>query len=213
MDDDDDAFAEHQDLFANKSGAPGLLAKISFDFAGPDFQPSSEDDEVEPAVEPAIEPAIEPEQRDTDDGHEENAEHNSRATSSPLLVEDTVEKEHVVQVVDVDDDSPPPQELASRTRIQIALQDMPVERRNEYAAVYSEVIESIVGGVVDQVERRYMAEFTDGRQKTVRLILSHFPSIRSQLLQLPPIYAIGLSISTIQQLPGKRMMYTNASAI
>jgi chromodomain-helicase-DNA-binding protein 4 len=53
-------------------------------------------------------------------------------------------------------------------RFEVAIPEMPIEKRNEYSAVHSDIVEFIFGELPpDHGIIKYRVEFTDGRQELV----------------------------------------------
>lgn len=77
--------------------------------------------------------------------------------------------------------------VAPATRIEVAIPELSAERRLEYSAVHSMVVERLAGVreyLNDYIE--YDLEFTDGRIETVRLEQSVYPQLeqrRSRILR------------------------------
>jgi hypothetical protein len=57
---------------------------------------------------------------------------------------------------------------APDARFEVAIPEMPTEIRDEYATVYSDVVERIADAVGGRGQVQYSVEFTDGREDLVR---------------------------------------------
>ncbi|RTE71716.1 hypothetical protein BHE90_013878 [Fusarium euwallaceae] len=79
----------------------------------------------------------------------------------------TVKQEHEQQTHYATSESPVPIPKMGYT-IQVAIPEMPLEKRMEYSVVRSEIVESVFGELpLKRVQASYNVEFTDGRQELI----------------------------------------------
>jgi hypothetical protein len=111
--------------------------------------------------------------------------------------------------------------VAPATRIEVAIPELSAERRMEYSAVHSMVVERLVCNreyLNDYIE--YDLEFTDGRIETVRLksnlsipnlcsVALEFPELQSPRVEAPPLLATHTQNALL--LPNNHYFLTGAS--
>jgi hypothetical protein len=72
------------------------------------------------------------------------------------------------------DDGSEPQLPSQQVNMEIVIRELPAESRQQYVAVYSDVVERVVEGVDgEDGELRYRIEFADGREDLVGLLFLH----------------------------------------